>query len=164
MGRGSSKAGGSGIATSGAMGEIQKTIKSGDFDKAADKINDSIENAGYFMLEDGKDVLIFGKNYNDNFSDIAPGARGMDSVDMAKKINDLNGKWSAHKYDGQVEFPASLVSKKAGSGFLNAISLEKKPTNVKLKKVTTTPDGKNDIFEIEGTTKDKMFHYVAIRK
>jgi len=83
---------------------------------------------------------------------------------MAKKINDLDGNWSLHKYDGQVQFPASSVSKRAGIGFLNAITIAKLPTNVQTKKIMTTPDGNYDIFEVVGSGPSAMFKYISVKR
>ena len=130
-------------------------------------LNNNIETAGYAMLEQNGNVTIYGKVYNDHFSDISPSSRTMDSVGMSKAIANNDGTWSFHKFDGQVQFPASSVAKSrktAGGGFLNAVIIAKQPTGVSLKKILTTPDGNYDVFDNSQANTNSMFKYIAIRK
>ena len=153
--------------------QSQLNQKNPDYEKVAFEINDGVETAGYFMYEtnDGK-VQIFGKNHNDSFQTITPadnervgeGRFGMDSVQMGQVIhNNMNsGKWSLHKFDGKIDFPATLLDKKAPArGTYNAIKIEKLPTNADATKISTING--YDIFKIKNTTPSRMFEYVAVK-
>ena len=160
--------------TKGMMKTIQDKLSQPkpDYDDIANDINDNTETGGYFSTtdKDGK-VTIWGKVWNDHFLDITPEhysgiqSRLKDSVDMAKIIKDApDAKWSLHKFDGKVDFPAKALKPKApANAMYNAIVLQDKPTNAKLKKIITSPDGKYDIYQLQNTGSD-MFQYVAYKK
>ena len=161
MGRGSSKAGKGG---GGVVAAVQSAVNQGQLTSAGDMVNDNTDTAGYLMVENNGQTYIYGKNYNNSFSDIAPGSRGMDADGMAQTIANTKGTWSIHKFDGQVQFPASSLKKgkTGGVGFINAIKIAKAPSNVTLKKILTTPDGAYNVFEVNGANSNAMFRFVAI--
>lgn len=143
------------------INSIVALYKNGDINGAADAVNNSIETAGYFMLEKDGNVTIYGKPYNDRFYDITT-KRTFDSVNMSDIIAKSDGEWSTHRYDGQVQFPARILGS-GHVGFENAIEVEKAPTGAQMKKLLTTPDGRHDVYQI-ADHRNTMFEFIALKR
>lgn len=154
-------------ANNAQMQNVMNLLKQGKMIEAGDAINDDIDTGGYLMYENNGNVTIIGKKWNNGFANLETSAKTMSADGAADFVNqNMNngGTFSLHKFDGQVQFPASYVAKgrNAGPGLLNAIIIAKQPTNVTMNKILTTPNGKYNVYEIAGTRNDNMFHFVAM--
>lgn len=141
---------------------------SGDRRLAGNLINDLTKSGDVFVFkDDGGEVRMFGKTYNDeyypfNFRGKGVAQTKMDSDDMAKEILDSSGNssWSLSKYSGEVQWTEKKRDR-YDTGNRSAVILPELPTDAKAKKRAVDVKG-YDIYDISDGP--KFFSRVAIRR